>query len=889
MRHLACIAALLACCFSAGFDGGSAQPARAAETAILSAENFAELAPAGKEVDCIYGDVVLRNDRIIAVVARAGADRHANLRHRNIGGSLIDLTERHKPSDQFGVLYPLPSWKVEFVAIRVDGREVAGAATEIAAGERVELEFRGVPRSPADPSAAVPAATAKLVYALADGDEALSIATTFSNEGDAPVELRGLEGDPVRLDGEFELGIDKDLRLFWGVDRFWRQAYGVLPERATPSVSKQSIERGRPFVRIAPRAAATLAAGESRTVKRVVFPAADLVGVKALAARLQGKQLAAATVRVVDPQGPVADAELVVRVAERSDVYGYATADAAGTAILLLPPGTYDVAARHDARGETTVRLLAGGDSPIETTALLPAAAYVVGELTDGQGAPIACKIDIARVDGGPAPNFGPDSAVYGVRNLVYTPDGKFRVAVRPGEYDLLASHGPEYDAENVRITATAGEETTVALELVRSVDTTGWVSAEFHSHSSPSGDNTSSQLGRVLNLLAEHLEFAPCTEHARITSYDVHLETLGATERMATCPGMELTGQPLPLNHQNAFPLVHHEHAQNGGGPETHPDPVQQIMRIAMWDDGSDKLVQTNHPNIPQMLADRDLDGKGDGGFAEMFNWMDVIEVHPPYDIFKRPESLPTLPRERGNTMFHWLQLLNQGRRVPGVVNTDAHWNFHGSGWLRNFVKSSQDDPAHIDVMEMVHESEHGHVVMSNGPFLQVTASAAGADGSRRTVDVGDDLEAPQGKAEIAVRVQCPNWHDVNRVQVFVNGRPDPELNFTRRTHREMFGDGPVKFDQTIELQLESDAHVVVATIGEGLQLGRVYGPDQGQAPPTAVANPVFVDVDGNGFRANGDQLGLPLPLPESEPGENESAGRRHSHPLGHVHSHPH
>ena len=64
--------------------------------------------------------------------------------------------------------------------------------------------------------------------------------------------------------------------------------------------------------------------------------------------------------------------------------------------------------------------------------------------------------------------------------------------------------------------------------KLVRSVKTDGWISADFHSHSSPSGDNTSSQLGRVLNLLCEHVEFAPCTEHNRLSTYDPHLQASG-------------------------------------------------------------------------------------------------------------------------------------------------------------------------------------------------------------------------------------------------------------------------------------------------------------------------------------------------------------------------
>jgi len=40
----------------------------------------------------------------------------------------------------------------------------------------------------------------------------------------------------------------------------------------------------------------------------------------------------------------------------------------------------------------------------------------------------------------------------------------------------------------------------------------------------------------------------------------------------------------------------------------------------------------------------------------------------------------------------------------------------------------SSTDDPARIDTLEMVHAAEAGHLVVTNGPFLEVEARAAGA-----------------------------------------------------------------------------------------------------------------------------------------------------------------
>ena len=115
----------------------------------------------------------------------------------------------------------------------------------------------------------------------------------------------------------------------------------------------------------------------------------------------------------------------------------------------------------------------------------------------------------------------------------------------------------------------------------------------------------------------------------------------------------------------------------------------------------------------------------------------------------------------------------------------------------------------------------------------------------------------------ELRVSVQCPNWLDVNRVQVFINGRPSEKHNYTRKNSPEMFGnvDSVSKFDSLLSLTLDDDAHVIVATIGEGMTMEKVMGRRYGKRPPIAVSNPIFVDVDGNGFQHNGDELGLPLP----------------------------
>ncbi|MGI9468579.1 MAG: hypothetical protein ACR2OA_15790, partial [Rubripirellula sp.] len=61
----------------------------------------------GKEIDWIDGDYVLRNDQVIAVIARPSAQRHANMTVRSVGACIIDFTHSDVESDQLSCYYPL--------------------------------------------------------------------------------------------------------------------------------------------------------------------------------------------------------------------------------------------------------------------------------------------------------------------------------------------------------------------------------------------------------------------------------------------------------------------------------------------------------------------------------------------------------------------------------------------------------------------------------------------------------------------------------------------------------------------------------------------------------------------------------------------------------------
>ena len=803
-----------------------------AEIVRLSAENRLAHAPNGKEADAIHGDYVLRNDRVVAVVANPIDRRDANMSTRNVGGSLIDFTRRERPADQLTVLYTVPQ------PFQLRRAEVVKAG-----GEQVVLACRGSGPGGLE---------AEVRYTLGDGWDWILVETTYTNPTEKSVPLDPV--DLMRADRTFTFGVYADGTMAWAYDKWFRQAYGVVPVEGAIRGEQLKSWMGPKVLRYAEKK--PLRPGKSLRIARRVICAEHGLGLRTAWNRIRGIQQVGVELAVVDPDGPVAGAD--VEILSRGRSYAAGRSDERGRVAFAVPPGPYEIRTRALGRPSDTVRIEI--DKTLRREIRLSALGYVSARLTDGQGRPIACKVQFFGREGTADPEFGPDSAARAVRNVYYSHDGRFRLGLGPGKYEVIVSHGPEYDASFQQIEIRRGHTTRAKARLRRSVQTPGWISAEFHSHSSPSGDNTSEQLGRVLNLLSEHIEFAPCTEHNRLDSYTPHLQALGAVGRMATCVGMELTDTTNgSINHQNAFPLRLKLGEQDGGGPRTTTDPLAQISRLALWDDDSEKLVQQNHPNMLQLLFDGNLDGRRDEAHGKMLAYMDAIEVHPLAAILSGPKV--SKGRNTGKNRIHtWLLALNQGIRLPGVANTDAHYNFHGSGGLRNYIRSETDDPSEIRPLGVVRQVEAGHVVMTTGPFLEVSLVPEVTREDVRALP-GDQVQVPQGDAKLHVRVQCPNWFDINRVQVLLNGKADSRMNYTRKTHPKMFADGNVKFDRRFDIKFVKDAHLIVVAVGEGLPLGRVMGPAWGKRPPIAVSNPIYVDVDGGGFKANGDTLGGPFP----------------------------
>ena len=802
-----------------------------AEAFQISRHNVDQM-PSGKEADGLPGDFVLRNSKIHALVSGTQPFRRANMTtdYRSVlQGCLYDLDLRGAGNDQLTVLRPGgESGYLSRVTVVDDGSDQAAVVEAVrtaATGDGLYTRHE---------------------YRLESDWQYLLVTSTYRNESSKSIVVapaptwKGLEN-------ERSLG---GMRVADSVDPFDKRGYAVAS-----AVGELPAD-------------VSLAPGDERTFSvRVAVGDSPLSALGVLLAEKGPTSMVEG--RVADSGGdPAIHGSLLVAV---GDEWVPQYPDAQGRFAFRLPAGTYE--ARFEDLGrdpvERNVQVRPGNAARLDIEVSLASTVKVA--IRDATGNPSPGKVQFIGVDGTETPNFGTDYRVHGGNHQYQTHDGRVVQQVPPGDYLLRVTLGPEHDLVERRIEVAPRETVDLEVVLERTVDTEGWVSTDYHAHSTPSGDNYCNTRDRIINFAAEHIEFAPTTEHQRLYDWSAQIEELGLADRIKTVPGIELTGSG---QHFNAFPIKPDPLVQNGGAPLWHFDPRINAITLRNWGTptleggsridpgpnarnrtslfggGPDRWVQANHPDVGGVFFDRDRDGIEDGGFVGLEELIDAAEVWSAEILNLNPRYNT---RTGANRTFGWLQMLNQGRRVWCVAVSDAHRIFgNGVGGWRTYVPSSTDRPGEIDHDEVVRNSKAGRMMITNGPFLEVTT----ADG----LPIGSTVIG-EGFVDLHVRVQTPNWIEIDRVQVLVNGRQPEQYNFRREEIPGMFRAGVVNFDETIRVDLQQDAHLIVVAIGEESNIEQGWGLNPyGEMHPVAYTNPIFVDVDRDGFEANGDTLGHPL-----------------------------
>lgn len=803
-------------------------PLRSAEVFEAALGRETEL-PKGKEADGIRGDFVLRSDKIEATISHNAPNRRANMstfygENGVTPGALYDLTLRGADNDQLVVYSPCGHGAVSYVRIVDTGAKNDAAVESVTTAAKNGGVYK------------------RHEYRARDGAQGLFITTTLKNETDKPQKVN-TKADFTRFDSSGTTGDG----IFWAdaINPAHKGAYafGNLKVTGTDKTG-DNLE---------------LAPGQEVVITRFLAvgtsPAQAVGEVRAA----QGAKLGTLNGRITDASGKgVATASVLVPDGKTAIA---AYPDAEGRFSLKLPQGPVELRITDLGRPEARISATVAEGATQTPKVVMADAASIRFTITGEDGSPLPCKAHFTPLDEKAAKlDLGPKWRAHGCVDQYHSENGHFTQQLPPGKYRVVVVRGPEYGHIDKEIVVTEGKVTELKGTLKRLVDTKGWISSDFHNHSTPSGDNVCDTDGRLINIAAEHLEFAPTTEHNRFYDWEPMIQKLGLAPFIKTVKGVELTGS---RQHFNAFPFEPDPLLQDGGAPAWNDDPRITALTLRRWQgERADRYIQFNHPDLSNMFIDRDGDGVQDGGFVGVGDMIDGSEsqngagtdilADAPFKVTRSPGALAA----KASTVreFIWRQLLNQGLRVTAVGVADAHSVYgNGVGCWRGYIPSSTDDPAKIDWAELAPRVKRGNLVLSTGPFLEVT--------TQNGKIAGDDDRATGG-IDLDVRVQCTDWMDIDRVQVLVNSRPDPKLNFTRTTHPKMFKDGVVKFHEKIHVPLQHDAHLIVVAIDEDGDQKVGYGTsDYAKLRPCAYNNPIYVDADGSGFKPNGDTLGYDLP----------------------------
>ncbi|MCB9489838.1 MAG: CehA/McbA family metallohydrolase [Deltaproteobacteria bacterium] len=531
----------------------------------------------------------------------------------------------------------------------------------------------------------------------------------------------------------------------------------------------------------------------------------------------------------------ISDVTVVVQNTKKPDGKNYVAAirpDASGDFSLPIIPGKYKLTALGEGRTDAgSVEVNVTASAAASATVPLNEAGFFGYTVEDGEDTPIPARVTIF------AGHDAPLNANVVTRS--WTANGEGLVRLVPGDYTVVATRGFEYELDRQNVTVTAGNTAGVDFVLERTVDTTGYMSGDFHIHTEFSIDSTVLAANRIRELAGEGIEMPVITDHDFVSDYMPYAQEQGLTPFIHPVRGNEVSPYK---GHTNVWPLVPPTDADAYFGIglveyDENGDFVKERTFGDLWDlaesDYGAQVFQVNHPR----------DGSG---------WFDSVGYDPMVGVssadpsewspnFSAIEVWNSGKNDNG-TLVDWFSFLDQGYAYTMNGNSDSHTSSSLLGNPRNYFAMPTDDPAEADPADMVDSILGARNVVCNGPFISFSIEGTPVGGL-----VTGLAKDPSPDIELEIKVQAPSWVDVNYVRVYSNnGQIVAQKEITTST------DQVVRFDETISVSAPVDAYFVVEA---GHTSARIAPLDRGE-PVFAITNPIWVDVDGNG---SFDAPGLP------------------------------
>ena len=421
---------------------------------------------------------------------------------------------------------------------------------------------------------------------------------------------------------------------------------------------------------------------------------------------------------------------------------------------IVFPAGCF--LARFTAPGRAPGKWTKPKEFGSSAVGTLPTAGTLSWTATES-GRPVPAKIVVRGLEATDDPDWGDDGIDGAADNAQYSADGTGTLAIPPGRYHVFVGRGPEYSLHEEDIEIAPDKSVSVVAKLERVVDTSGWISADLHVHAIPSFDAPVRLVDRVRTLAGVGVEVAVATDHNRITDYGPAIAEAGLGGKLVSVIGDEVTPIDVDFGHFNAFPL-----RASAEPPEARSVPPKDLFREmrAAGAPGGPIVLQVNHPRMSDigyfdLLRLDPADVNGSIGRSALWDTnFDALEVF-------NGDHYADIPKVE-RVMMDWYALLRAGRRVTATGNSDSHKvTYQDAGEPRNWVRVPDDDPAHFDEKAFVAAINGGKVIVSNGPFITLTAGDA---------SIGDTIKP--GNVDVTIEVRAPKWIDVSKVELLDRGR---------------------------------------------------------------------------------------------------------------------
>ncbi len=454
---------------------------------------------------------------------------------------------------------------------------------------------------------------------------------------------------------------------------------------------------------------------------------------------------------------------------------------------------------------------------------------------------------------------------------VIFSADGHALVPVSPGSWAVTFSRGFEYDLGRATVSAPASGSVTARATLTRVVDTTGWMSGDFHVHAqfSPDADDLLSE--KVRAFAAEGVELPVSTEHEFIGDFGPTVRALGLAGFMHAVAGTEMT--TTASGHFNIFPLTPMPGLLNHGGlnwyNRTIPDVLEEA-RARLTADGIMPIVQMNHPRSIGMayLDAVHFDPNSFTAQTNSADWSDknwdAMEVWNGVDLARFegcPTPSPACAAPAHPTAFDYFAFLDRGKLVTATGNSDSHKaSLQEVGYPRNYVYVGSDDPAVITDKQLMTALRAQRVVISGGPFLVTSAGSAGSAGSpgpAPSVGPGGTATAEVingvPTVHLTLDVQAPAWMGpLSRIDIWMGDTSPNGGHLEKSIALPASGSAVRRYHGTVELQTPTDTWLIATVRGpvDSVGASRALWPVvEKPLPPFAITNPIWIDADGDGL----------------------------------------